>query len=106
MSKEIERKFLIKNVNGIRGILDNECIRPVVIEQKYICVTPEVRIRCKEYDDGEIIGCTLTIKEKTNNDLVREEIEYNISVEDYVNLAKSSLGVIKKFRYKLHVDVS
>lgn len=99
MAKEIERKFLVKEVNAIKDILTSQHIVPVSIKQIYICAKPEIRIRC---EDDTI--CTLTIKEKTKNPLVRDEVEYKISIKEFANLSKSSIGSIRKFRYKLQVD--
>lgn len=94
---EIERKFLLSKFPHT----ELELLSYHEIEQGYLSVNPEVRIRhknpCKPGND-----CTLTIK--SDGHLCREEIELELTLEQYKQLrAMISFQLITKLyqRYKL-----
>ncbi len=83
---EIERKFLVDKIPPLQDLKFHE------ITQAYISVTPEVRVRKK----GEKYYRT----EKGEGAMIREEIEYEISKEEYekgVELCEGRL--LEKTRY-------
>ena len=83
---EIERKFLVDKIPSLNSLKSHE------ITQAYISVTPEVRVRKK----GEKYYRT----EKGEGAMIREEIEYEISMEEYekgVELCEGRL--LEKTRY-------
>lgn len=99
MSKEIERKFLID-----RFPEELPLIKEAVIFQSYISVNPEIRIR--EYIEESTIynhfGYRLTIK--TDGELTREEVQWEILPELYFELLKDVKGkpIFKQYRtYRL-----
>ena len=79
--KEIERKFLIKDILSIP-----KYVRKSEITQAYISVLPEVRIR--KLDD------TYYRTEKSEGDILREEREEEISKEDFNTLLSASIGIV------------
>ena len=90
---EIERKFLLKNTDFLKGIEGKR------ITQGYICTDPErtVRVRIKS-DQG-----FLTIKGKSNDSgLSRYEWEKEITTQEAEQLLQLCLpGVIDKTRYEV-----
>lgn len=96
-SKEIERKWLISNVEDIPYDLSKAKKHDLV--QTYISYSPEIRLR--KVNDGEYY--LLTIKSDMSVDgLVRNEQEYYISKEEYEHLLTKKEGrSIHKTRYSL-----
>lgn len=90
---EIERKFLIKELPK------DICQYPFsIIEQCYISINPEIRIRqiISEND-----GRKQYLAVKSNGDLSRQEYEIEITKEEYYNLKLKIEGnIIHKMRYK------
>lgn len=95
-SIEIEKKWLIKN-EDIPIKLSNA--KKFKIEQTYINFSPEMRVR--RINDGE--RYTFTLKTNMTNDgMQRDEIEFEISKEEYENLITKKEGnTIYKTRYQL-----
>ena len=89
MSKEIERKFLIKKLP------DNlTSYKARKIEQAYLCTDPVVRVR-RDNDDYY-----LTYKSKGM--IVREEYNFPLTKEAYGHLlAKADGNIITKTRYEI-----
>ncbi len=94
---EVERKFLlskdsIPNLSGLR-----KC----AMEQGYLSLDPEIRIR--KTKDAEQETCFLTIK--SEGDLVRDEFEIMISTDLYDRLSDCvSSQLIFKERYFSKLD--
>ena len=83
---EIERKFLVDKLPSLQGVKFEE------ITQAYLSINPEVRVRKR----GEKYYHT----EKGERDLVREEIEREITKAEYESLFEMAQGrVIEKTRY-------
>lgn len=85
---EIERKFLVSDKSFLT-IESNSS----EIEQHYISIDPEVRVR---KEDGI---CTLTIK--SSGELSREEAEVVIPLKYFDNLKSVSVGSVIKTRYRI-----
>lgn len=92
MALEIERKFLVDTEKlPVQILTDGE-----KIFQGYLCVEPArtVRIRTKGKRGF------LTIK-SANVGIVRKEFEYQIPIEDALELLKLCPHVLEKIRYKI-----
>lgn len=76
---EIERKFLIDRFPDVLPLI-SEC----EMHQLYISVMPTVRARSKKTSDGETYRLTV----KGSGELVREEIEIDISKEQFDGLCR------------------
>ena len=99
--KEIERKWLIRK-EDVPYDLNASNVQKAEIKQTYICFDPEIRVR--NYNNGE--SYELTIKNNMSNDgLIRDEVNIDITKEQYDNLVKKQEGItINKTRYQLYVD--
>lgn len=102
MGKEIERKFLIKDVEKLHYILKINNALVKSIKQGYISFDPQVRVRvvdCKDHRYNYITTkAYLTIKSKGL--LERNEFEYKVPVKDAEELLKTAKGkIIEKTRY-------
>lgn len=83
---EIERKFLVDKIPSLDGLKLDE------ITQAYLSIKPEIRVRKK--------GDKYYHTEKGEGALVREEIEYEITREEYLASYEKCEGrVIEKTRY-------
>lgn len=83
---EIERKFLVKKIPPLDGLKYDKII------QGYVSLLPEIRVRKK--------GDEYYICEKSDGDVIREEIERKIDEKTFDELfAKTSGRVIEKTRY-------
>ena len=91
MAKEIERKFLIKDVSKLRHLLKSFCSGSKDIRQGYLSSDPVVRIRT--IDDEAFI----TVKGKGTR--VRQEFEYPIPFADARKLLRICKRRIWKNRY-------
>lgn len=93
---EIERKWLAAP-NKIPFDLDDA--DKTFIEQTYICFSPEIRVR--KLNNGEYY--TFTVKSNMSADgIIRNETEFEISVEEYNTLFAMKQGTtIKKTRYQV-----
>lgn len=102
MGIEIERKFLV-NREKYDVIVNRHNPNYVErIEQYYISLDPEVRLRLVG-KSGKNIGCFLTVK--TDGNLKRNEIEVSIPYTEYCNYYKEMIGyVIRKFRIRVSLD--
>ena len=100
MSKEIERKFLVKKVPDLKDKQYKE-----YIEQYYLSKNPEIRIRkVKEiWIEDSAVNYYMTIKSEGN--LVRDELEFKI-YPDVFNQLKAQVkdDRIIKTRYYLPLD--
>ena len=92
---EIEKKWLIKEDEIPYNLANAERIE---IEQTYICFSPEIRVR--KINDGE--EYTFAVKTNITSDgMIRDEIETNITEEEYNNLITKKEGkTINKTRYQ------
>lgn len=92
---EIEKKWIIDK-NKIPFELSNAEI--FEIEQTYICFSPEIRVR--KINKGEQYSFAVKTN-MTDNGLVRNEMEENITEEEYNSLIKKKEGnTIYKTRYQ------
>jgi CYTH domain-containing protein len=90
---EIERKFLVKEIPN--DLSKYKCLD---IVQAYISTDPVIRLR--KNNDAEFM---LTLKSKGH--LIREEIEFPLTKEQYLNLwPKVESDVISKKRYLIPID--
>lgn len=96
MPNEIERKFKIKEI-------PNTLPKPLDLTQTYLEAPKGEERRVRSINNERFV---MTIKRpKSSNGLVREEIEKEISKEDYELFLKSQIGTqIKKKRYKIPED--
>jgi adenylate cyclase len=93
MSREIERKFLVKHERLPSGLPDGD-----ELEQGYLSVDPAVRVRLVATPDGTR-HAELTIKGKGL--LSREEFEYPIPAADAEALLHLCARSLRKVRRKL-----
>lgn len=69
------------------------------IEQKYICFSPEIRVR--RINDGQQYSFAVKTN-MTSDGMTRDEMEKNITKEEYENLvAKKEGNTVYKTRYQL-----
>ena len=108
MAIEIERKFLIEDINQIASVIVNDSIEEINICQGYLSTNPEVRVRTSGYCTGPLSEqkciSTLTVKSPSSaGGLQRFEYEYEIPFGD-ANLIMflCENRIIKKTRYKLN----
>lgn len=96
-TKEIERKWLISSVDDIP--YDLSTAEKFDIYQSYISYSPEMRLR--NVNNGEFY--IFTIKSNMSVDgLVRDEIEYYITKEEYDHLLTKKEGLtIHKIRHSI-----
>lgn len=86
---EIERKFLVNTIPELNNILY------VDIQQDYLSLNPEVRLR-RTYSISQV-NFYLTVKSEGN--LFREEFETEISDTTYLDLKRRSICSLSKTRY-------
>lgn len=94
MGKEIERKFLLKEMPNLNKICTGDLDMPYTyanIEQYYLSYDPEIRIR--KHNNMHFIAY------KSDGDLIREELESTISKITFENLKQKAKACIKKTRY-------
>ena len=100
MSSEIERKFKVKKVP--QEILDT--VTPLELVQTYLDA-PEGQERRVRAINNERFFITVKIPHVSSNGLIREELEKEISKEDYELFLHQQNGTqIKKKRYKVPVS--
>ena len=100
MSSEIERKFKVKKVP--QEILDT--IKPLELVQTYL-EAPEGQERRVRAINNEKFVVTVKIPKVSSNGLIREELEKEITKEDYELFLSQQKGTqIKKKRYKVPAD--
>lgn len=94
-SVEIERKWIIDKEKIPYDLIN---LQISMIEQTYICFSPEIRVR--RINNGE--EYTFTVKTNMTSDgMIRDEMEINITKEEYENLIKKREGnTILKTRYQ------
>lgn len=99
MSNEIERKFKVKEVPY--EVLQN--IAPLELVQTYLKAPSGEERRVRAINNKKFV---MTVKRpKSENGLIREEIEKEISKEDYELFLKQQIGTqIKKSRYKIPAE--
>lgn len=97
--KEIERKFLLKKIAFEFFKIENV----YEIEQYYISINPEIRLRKAIDFDNKSTQCYLT--QKSKGDLIRSEITKEISEEFYLSQKKNKIGnEIHKLRYVVKLE--
>ena len=100
MSNEIERKFKVKQVP--QEIL--ETIAPLELVQTYLAA-PEGQERRVRAINNERFVITVKIPQVSSNGLIRQELEKEISKEDYELFLHQQKGTqIKKKRYKVPAE--
>ena len=100
MSSEIERKFKVKQVP--QEILNT--ITPLELVQTYL-EAPEGQERRVRSINNEKFVITVKIPQVSSNGLIRQELEKEISKEDYELFLHQQKGTqIKKRRYKVPVE--
>jgi len=99
--KEIEKKWLIDETNIPYNLKNAEIY---VIEQTYICFSPEIRVR--RINGGE--QYTFAVKANMSSDgMVRDEYEINITAEEYYDLLTKKIQdtiTINKVRYQFYAE--
>lgn len=98
MAKEIERKFLAKDMPSITE--DNESY---LIEQYYISTNPEIRLRMVQNLNSNQVNYYMT--QKSDGTEVREEIETEVDKSFYINNQEKMIGhVIRKTRTRIPLE--
>lgn len=93
---EIERKWIIDKDSIGYDLSDAEVLK---IEQTYICFSPEIRVR--KINDGQQYSFAVKTN-MTSDGMTRDEMEKNITKEEYENLvAKKEGNTVYKTRYQL-----
>ncbi len=92
MAKEIERKFLVRDLDLVKAMASARS----EIRQTYISTLPESTVRVRTRDSKAF----LTIKGK-NTGASRDEWEYEIPLKDALDMARTLCGgfAIEKIRY-------
>lgn len=99
--QEIERKWLIQK-DKIPYNLEDNSVYQYEIKQTYLCFDPEMRVR--DYNNGK--SYEFTMKTNMSNDgLIRDETNLDITKEQYENLIKKQEGTtIYKTRYQFYAE--
>lgn len=106
---EIERKWLIKGFPNKSFVIDYSA----TIDQAYLSIDPEVRIRRSTIGEGSNITSSCFLAIKSNGTLSRSEVEIEISEDQYEELRRFMLfePIIKKYRvynfagYKIEMSI-
>lgn len=98
MAKEIERKFL---VNDIPSIIEGR--ESCLIEQYYISINPEIRLRkVQKLNDSQ---ANYYMTQKSNGTEIREETEIEVDEVFYLNNQKRMVGqIIRKIRTRIPLE--
>lgn len=97
---EIERKFLI---NEMPEELEN--YKKIEIEQGYISTRPTIRIRRADERYILTVKSRLNISTKAGDPIVNNELECDISREEYENLKEKINGrTLEKTRFIIPID--
>ncbi len=106
MGLEIERKYLISKVD--EGFLLAQGATLIEIEQSYLLPSLDFPVRrIRKRVEGGVAKYFYTEKRQASGRFSREEIEYEISENQYLELQKErdlSLSTISKKRYVLSTD--
>lgn len=95
MAKEIERKFLVKDMPSIAN--DSERF---LIEQYYISINPEIRLRKVQKLNSDQVNYYMT--QKSDGTKVRDEIETEVNESSYICNQEKMIGhMIKKTRTRI-----
>lgn len=98
MPNEIERKFKVKQLP--LELLEN--ISPLELTQTYLNAPEGEEWRVRAINNEKFV---MTVKRPTQNSNIREEIEKEISEDNYKLFLKGQIGVqIKKKRFKIPAD--
>lgn len=98
MAKEIERKFLVKDMPSIAN--NNESY---LIEQYYISTNPEIRLRMVQNLNNNQVNYYMT--QKSDGTEVREEIETEVDKSFYINNQEKMIGhMIRKTRTRIPLE--
>jgi len=98
MANEIERKFKVKRL----PLEFLETILPLEIAQTYLEAPEGEERRVRAINNKKFV---MTVKRPTQNSNVREEIEKEISEDNYKLFLKGQIGnQIKKKRFKIPAD--
>ena len=97
MAKEIERKFLVSDIETVRGLASSSSH----IRQAYISTNPDATVRLRIRDNEAF----LTVKGR-NEGAVRDEWEFMIPAVDAEEMVERLCGgfAIDKTRYIVNVD--
>lgn len=90
MAKEIERKFLVKDLSFIPLAIESRFIK-----QGYLAINKNLEIRVSIRDNNI---CKLCIKSNSNS-LIRDEFEYDIPLKDAIELLDKCERKLFKTRY-------
>ena len=93
---ETERKWLIKGFPNKSFVIDYSA----AIDQAYLSIDPEVRIRRSIVEEGSNIATNCFLAIKSNGTLSRSEVEIEISDDQYEELRRFMLfePIGKKYR--------
>lgn len=106
---EIERKWLIKGFPNKSFVIDYSA----TINQAYLSIDPEVRIRSSTIGEGSSIDTNYFLAIKSNGTLSRTEVEIGLSEIQYNELRKFMIfdPIVKKYRvydfagYKIEMSI-
>jgi CYTH domain-containing protein len=98
MAKEIERKFLVKDMPSITK--DNESY---LVEQYYISTNPEIRLRKTQNLNSNQVNYYMT--QKSDGTKVRDEIETEVDESFYISNQEKMIGhMIRKTRTRIPLE--
>lgn len=99
---EVERKFLV-NPAGIPLDVWDSIVDSVEVEQHYLSLSPEVRIR-KSHNISESLTFYHMCVKSDLTQLARREIEIEITASDFICLVECSIGTVYKIRYRSEIS--
>lgn len=96
LNQEIERKYMVKELPKMEEIERRE-----LIEQTYLGLKPQLRVRRVTCIGTGEVKHLMTVKSSSNKDGVRVEIENEIDEKSYMTLLKDSISetLIKERSY-------
>ena len=101
---EIEKKYLVDNLDDVMSIINLDNCKKLYIEQGYLSSNPTIRVR--KYNDEYCITYKSRIKDIKDSDvIVNKEVELPLTQESYNHMIeKIDYNVVKKIRYIIELE--
>ncbi len=101
---EIEKKYIIDNLEKVMEYVNLDSCKKVYIEQGYLSSTPTIRVR--KFNDEYCITYKSRIKSNETSDvIVNKEVELPLTEESYNNLLKKiDYNIVTKTRYIIEIE--